>query len=69
MQLNLSGFSVVDKGCCGTGNIEVTLLCNKLAGSCPDPSKYIFWDSYHPTEQAYKALIGPLINKYLNKFF
>ncbi|KAG8492146.1 hypothetical protein CXB51_015679 [Gossypium anomalum] len=52
-----NGFEVVDNGCCGTGNIEVAILCNKLSPStCTDVSKYIFWDSYHPTEKAYRAL-------------
>ncbi|KAA3476305.1 GDSL esterase/lipase EXL1-like [Gossypium australe] len=53
-----NGFEVVDNGCCGTGNIEVAILCNKLSPStCTDVSKYIFWDSYHPTEKAYRALV------------
>ncbi|MBA0786614.1 hypothetical protein Gotri_025753 [Gossypium trilobum] len=28
-----NGFEVVDNGCCGTGNIEVAILCNKLSPS------------------------------------
>ncbi|KAK4782262.1 hypothetical protein SAY86_016364 [Trapa natans] len=64
------GFMYADKGCCGTGNIEVALLCNKLNPyTCSDLSDYIFFDSYHPTEKAYKALVPPLINKYVNDFF
>ncbi|XP_039000595.1 GDSL esterase/lipase EXL3-like [Hibiscus syriacus] len=63
------GFEVANKGCCGTGNIEVAVLCNKLSPStCPDVSKYIFWDSYHPTEKAYRALLIPLLQKYVTKF-
>ncbi|KAK8580809.1 hypothetical protein V6N13_143867 [Hibiscus sabdariffa] len=63
------GFEVANKGCCGTGNIEVAILCNKWSPStCPDVSKYIFWDSYHPTEQAYRALLIPLLPKYVTKF-
>ncbi|KAF8022679.1 hypothetical protein BT93_F0255 [Corymbia citriodora subsp. variegata] len=64
------GFVVSDRGCCGTGTIEVTLLCNKFSPfTCTDVSDYVFWDSYHPTEKAYRALITPLIKKYLNSFF
>ncbi|KAL6274121.1 hypothetical protein ACE6H2_024813 [Prunus campanulata] len=49
------GLEVVNKGCCGTGNIEVGILCTRYSpGTCKDPSKYLFWDSYHPTEKAYK---------------
>ncbi|KAK6115731.1 hypothetical protein DH2020_008000 [Rehmannia glutinosa] len=62
------GFEVSDRGCCGTGNFEVVILCNKYSGTCPDDSKYIFWDSYHPTEKAYKVLIDQILQKYINKF-
>ncbi|KAJ4842436.1 hypothetical protein Tsubulata_027303, partial [Turnera subulata] len=36
------GFEVSNKGCCGTGNIEVAFLCNRFddAHSCKDASKY-----------------------------
>ncbi|XP_010920107.1 GDSL esterase/lipase EXL3 [Elaeis guineensis] len=52
------GFEVSNRGCCGTGEIEVTLLCNKVTASvCPDVTKYVFWDSYHPTERAYKIMV------------
>ncbi|KAI4316965.1 hypothetical protein L6164_024886 [Bauhinia variegata] len=63
------GFKVVDKGCCGTGSIEVSILCNHLNPTCTDVSNYVFWDSYHPTEEAYRKLIGPLLRKYVNQFF
>ncbi|KAL3372268.1 hypothetical protein AABB24_008691 [Solanum stoloniferum] len=63
------GFEEVDKGCCGTGKIEVTVLCNKFSGTCEDDTKYLFWDSYHPTEKGYKVLVDQVLNKYVNKFF
>ncbi|GMH03288.1 hypothetical protein Nepgr_005127 [Nepenthes gracilis] len=63
------GFEVVDKGCCGTGTIEVSILCTKLDAVCPDTSKVIFWDSYHPTERAYTIIIDALAQKYINKIF
>ncbi|XP_047981606.1 GDSL esterase/lipase EXL3-like [Salvia hispanica] len=60
------GFEVSDKGCCGTGNIEVVILCNKLSRTCSDDSKYVFWDSYHPTERAYRVLVDLILHKYIN---
>ncbi|XP_028794254.1 GDSL esterase/lipase EXL3-like [Neltuma alba] len=63
------GFQVVNRGCCGTGKIEVAVLCNPLEPTCADVSNYVFWDSYHPTEAAYKKLIGPLLQTYVPKFF
>ncbi|KAK2656950.1 hypothetical protein Ddye_010002 [Dipteronia dyeriana] len=65
------GFEVATKGCCGTGNIEVSILCTQLSDSktCKNDTKYIFWDSYHPTEAAYKVIVTGVLNKYKNCFF
>ncbi|KAK9270109.1 hypothetical protein L1049_025683 [Liquidambar formosana] len=63
------GFEVADKGCCGTGTIEVAVLCNQYnLVTCTNVSGYVFWDSYHPTERAYAVLISHLIQKYINSF-
>ncbi|KAL2512834.1 GDSL esterase/lipase EXL3 [Abeliophyllum distichum] len=62
------GFEVADRGCCGTGNIEVVILCNKYSGTCRDDKKYVFWDSYHPTETGYRVLIDQVLKKYVNNF-
>jgi len=50
------GFDEVDRGCCGSGFIEATFMCNRISHVCSDPSKYVFWDSIHPTEKAYHNL-------------
>ncbi|OAY68946.1 GDSL esterase/lipase EXL3, partial [Ananas comosus] len=53
------GFEVINRGCCGTGIYEVTLTCNRFtAPPCEDVSKFLFWDTYHPTERAYNILMG-----------
>lgn len=63
------GFSEANRGCCGTGKIEVAILCNPLSPSvCRDSSDYVFWDSYHPTERAYRVIISQLIPKYIHRF-
>ena len=60
----------MNKGCCGTGLIEVSLLCNRYNPfTCDDAKKYVFWDSYHPTERAYKILIREIIQRYVDGFF
>ncbi|EEF39819.1 zinc finger protein, putative [Ricinus communis] len=46
-------FDVVNAGCCGTGYLEAGILCNPKSLVCPDTSKYVFWDSIHPTETTY----------------
>ncbi|CAL1368623.1 unnamed protein product [Linum trigynum] len=61
------GFAVTKEGCCGTGTIEFGFLCNRLSPStCADTSKYIFWDSLHPTEKVYKILTS-VIMKDINR--
>ncbi|KAJ9136090.1 hypothetical protein P3X46_033202 [Hevea brasiliensis] len=51
-----SEFDVVNSGCCGTGYLEAGILCNPKSFLCPDASKYVFWDSIHPTETTYYNL-------------
>ncbi|CAA7024959.1 unnamed protein product [Microthlaspi erraticum] len=60
------GFEVADKGCCGTGVIELAVLCNQLTPfTCSDPSTHVFFDSYHPSEKAYHILTDKAMDKYL----
>ncbi|KAK9068941.1 hypothetical protein SSX86_013057 [Deinandra increscens subsp. villosa] len=63
------GFDVVDKGCCGTGEVEVAFLCNKLTPTCPDRSKYFFWDGFHPSEEGYKIIVDNILQDLLNNLF
>ncbi|KAJ4962514.1 hypothetical protein NE237_022453 [Protea cynaroides] len=63
------GFEEATIGCCGTGKIETAIvLCDGNPLSCTDTSKYIFWDSYHPTEKAYEVILTPIL-KNLNSVF
>ncbi|XP_057490048.1 GDSL esterase/lipase EXL3-like [Actinidia eriantha] len=62
------GFVVTDRGCCGTGKIEVAELCNKLSKTCPNDSVYLFWDSFHLTEKGYKILVNQIVKEYINNF-
>ncbi|CAH9091479.1 unnamed protein product [Cuscuta europaea] len=41
------GFIVKDMGCCG---IAKQITCLPFSIPCPDRTKYIFWDAFHPTE-------------------
>ncbi|XP_062074624.1 GDSL esterase/lipase EXL3-like [Humulus lupulus] len=64
------GLEVANKGCCGTGNIEVSILCNPYTKhSCNDPSKYLFWDSYHPSEKGYELLTHLVFDHKMSNFF
>ncbi|KAG8385487.1 hypothetical protein BUALT_Bualt03G0050500 [Buddleja alternifolia] len=46
-------FEEVSSGCCGTGMLEASFMCNPNSLYCADTTKYVFWDSIHPTEKAY----------------
>nr|CAD1843777.1 unnamed protein product [Ananas comosus var. bracteatus] len=67
---NHYGFKVSNKGCCGTGDVEVSVLCNGLTSTiCEDVSEYVFWDSYHPTQRAYEVLVDWVIKNYIDLLF
>ncbi|PIN10422.1 Triacylglycerol lipase [Handroanthus impetiginosus] len=49
-------FEEVSSGCCGTGMLEASFMCNSRSSVCADAAKYVFWDSMHPTERSYDLL-------------
>ncbi|KAM3343587.1 hypothetical protein P3S68_025676 [Capsicum galapagoense] len=50
------GFTEFTKGCCGSGFIEVSILCNPLSIVCNNSSNHMFWDSVHPSQATYYSL-------------
>ncbi|GMJ10368.1 hypothetical protein like AT4G26790 [Hibiscus trionum] len=49
---SLFGFQNAETACCGTGFFEMSYLCDRMNPfTCSDANKYIFWDSFHPTEK------------------
>jgi phospholipase/lecithinase/hemolysin len=64
-----SGFQEARDACCGTGTIEVAILCNADSpGTCTDASKYIFFDSFHPTSKFYEGVAQKAITQILTAF-
>ncbi|CAL5205788.1 unnamed protein product [Lathyrus oleraceus] len=61
------GFTNADKGCCGTGKVEVAFLCNRFGSVCSNHSDHVFWDSFHPTEATYKNVVVPVMKTFLSK--
>eukprot|EP01018_Ginkgo_biloba_P025487 Gb_06057 [translate_table: standard] len=58
------GFEVTTKGCCGTGTLETGFLCNKFSPfTCADASKYVFFDSVHPTQKAYEIISNVFLSR------
>ncbi|KAK7360223.1 hypothetical protein VNO77_02205 [Canavalia gladiata] len=60
---NHFGFEVGDSACCGILNLEFGPFCALSLKFCKDASKYVFWDSYHPTERAYSILVSEIIKR------
>ncbi|GLJ22002.1 hypothetical protein SUGI_0412180, partial [Cryptomeria japonica] len=65
---NKYGFEETRKGCCGTGLLETSIACNPRTLTCPDPSKYVFWDSFHPTTKCYQIIAKDLFQQSLAFF-
>ncbi|XP_074568885.1 GDSL esterase/lipase At1g59030-like [Curcuma longa] len=65
------GFEETSRGCCGTGEFEASISCNEFSPcTCPESEtdKYLFWDSFHPTERAFNIVITAVQSQFLNVF-
>ncbi|XVF35929.1 hypothetical protein REPUB_Repub19eG0014100 [Reevesia pubescens] len=61
---NKYGFDDSTHGCCGTGTIEVSYLCNPFnPTTCSNTSSHVFWDVAHPSERAYRIIISEVSDK------
>lgn len=59
-----AGFYEARRGCCGTGTVETSLLCNsKSPGTCRNATAYVFWDSVHPSEATNRVLADALLTQ------
>ncbi|XP_047316552.1 GDSL esterase/lipase At5g03820-like [Impatiens glandulifera] len=59
---NENGFFESRRACCGTGTVETSLLCNERSiGTCSNATGYVFWDGFHPSENANKVLADNLL--------
>ncbi|KAF3607123.1 hypothetical protein DY000_02044618 [Brassica cretica] len=52
------GFKETRKGCCGTGFLETSDMCNSGSKLCSNHSEYMFFDSIHPSLATYTHLAG-----------
>ncbi|CAL9152201.1 unnamed protein product [Musa hybrid cultivar] len=63
------GFEVASRGCCGTGKIEASYLCNQWNPfTCEDADKYAFWDSIHPSERLNRLCANQTLRTSLAEF-
>ncbi|KAL8531227.1 hypothetical protein ACS0TY_008017 [Phlomoides rotata] len=62
------GFVKTERGCCGSGLVEVGPLCNELTPVCQNPSQYIFYDCIHPTESTSRIVANQIAQLLLQNF-
>ncbi|KAK2987037.1 hypothetical protein RJ640_004763 [Escallonia rubra] len=63
------GFENAAIACCGTGRFEMSYMCDKLNPfTCGDATKYVFWDSFHPTEKTNGIVADHAVKNSLVKF-
>lgn len=59
----LTGFENADSACCHiAGRYGGLFPCGPPSSVCVDRSKYVFWDSFHPSEAANSIIAGRLLN-------
>ncbi|KAI5333844.1 hypothetical protein L3X38_023976 [Prunus dulcis] len=63
------GFEDAATACCGTGLFEMSYMCNKITPfTCSDANKYVFWDSFHPTEKTNAIIADHVFRNCLAQF-
>ncbi|CAF1865476.1 BnaC04g42300D [Brassica napus] len=55
------------RGCCGTGFLETSFMCNVLSQTCDNHSEFLFFDSIHPSEATYNY-IGDLLDTQIREW-
>lgn len=68
-QPSLYGFENVAVGCCATGMFEMGYLCDRYNPfTCKNATKYVFWDSFHPTERMNQIIAEHVMRTSLAEF-
>ncbi|CDP05713.1 unnamed protein product [Coffea canephora] len=63
------GFEVASVACCATGMFEMGYACDRYNPfTCTDANKYVFWDSFHPTEKTNRIVSESVVKTVLSKF-
>ncbi|KAI3496899.1 hypothetical protein L1887_39277 [Cichorium endivia] len=63
------GFEAGVRACCATGRYEMSYLCNRFSPfTCKVANKYVFWDSFHPSERTNFLVAEYVIKSSLARF-
>ncbi|KAK1277056.1 GDSL esterase/lipase [Acorus gramineus] len=64
------GFDVADSACCYVaGRFGGLVPCGPPSKVCPDRSKFVFWDPYHPSDASNKIIASRLMDGDSNDVF
>ncbi|KAL8089171.1 GDSL esterase/lipase At1g58430-like [Apium graveolens] len=64
------GFAETRRGCCGTGIfLETGPFCIATSSMCSNSSKYLFFDSVHPGQEAYQFIFKYSYGRLLQQYF
>lgn len=62
------GFETAAVACCSTGFFEMGYMCDQYNPfTCSDANKFVFWDSFHPTEKTNRIISQHLFKTVLSK--
>lgn len=65
-----TGFENEAVACCASGMFEMGYMCNDfIPFTCTDANKYVFWDSFHPTERTNAIIANYAVNNSLAIYF
>ncbi|KAK9133162.1 hypothetical protein Scep_012690 [Stephania cephalantha] len=63
------GFESAATACCASGTVELSYICNQFNPlTCFDANKYVFWDSFHPTEKTNRIIADYVLKNFLAQF-
>ncbi|MBA0686442.1 hypothetical protein Goari_014044 [Gossypium aridum] len=63
------GFEVTAVACCATGMFEMGYACSRRNPfTCSNADKFVFWDSFHPTQKTCSIIATYIVQNALAKF-
>lgn len=64
-----TGFENAAVACCATGTFEMSYMCDRYNPfTCTDANKYVFWDSFHPSEKTNNIIASYVVKNCLAEF-
>lgn len=54
----IAGFTEVKVACCGAGNLNGTIPCNRTTIPCSNRTNHVFWDGVHNTQAVAKVYMN-----------